>query len=747
MPLVYFSSNRMENVPEQAVYLGSTLDPGMVCTQVITDLRGSTAYFVLPRLAFDSNKVSYYTGKVTVYARTDGTGWGAPIFVGYIDQAQSNLRDERVEMIARSPLAYLRDRPINVKTAYNLTSAAATFSLGTTHHLPSINPYKVRDHEVQVRQMSGLMAYLYGTLDSFWQGITTFWVDGLVPAITAESVSVSRFQFNTTTAKPEFATTTREVSPLSDIIFRSSSTAGQILDYLVQLTPGLQVFELFTAAETSQIWIAYPQSMGSVVATAGRGNVDWRDVGGDVTELSVSVENSQLVNRVVGFGAPASCVVTVLSEMQDGAGMHVGLLPDWPLYVTGGATFGTAEPVPGIGTFDYSANTYNVSSVMPQRLSDVLLNPAVAIPGEPEYKPGYERVGRCWRLPNWFAYAEIERKGDLFIDPRTGAGIAIQVFAEVAVPVSQNPVPPTLPQYKDNYGYKWVQCFDFQFDPETRTLTFPKPIVTFYIATIGGIPLQPAKWTTAGLAHATTAGARYKLARIAITFTYSHQNWTLCSDTYLDNSSVISSSQATAILSGQPFVFERLDLRYTQATNANLELVQKYKEIFPTTSTDAFAKGNYIYQEPMDTETLVTYPDFIVAAHADVTTAGTAENLEDEKTTKVLAYVPVATNQYEPLGRLSAPVVLRNDIAKLRKVVQQVYGVKSKRPRKFQVAMNQLAKGVFRGMQLGFQNLANLSTRSDDSVDSVTHDLVRGETIIQTTNTPSDNTVASIIKG
>ena len=82
-----------------------------------------------------------------------------------------------------------------------------------------------------------------------------------------------------------------------------------------------------------------------------------------------------------------------------------------------------------------------------------------------------------------------------------------------------------------------------------------------------------------------------KLARVAITFTFLHPQYTMLADTYLSGGELVDDTRRNAIDSGVALVYERPDFGYLQMTNIDMPLSVNYREKIPTTSLERSDHG------------------------------------------------------------------------------------------------------------------------------------------------------------
>lgn len=721
-----FISDRIAEVPAQMVFVGNNHDPNFVCERITITSRGANATFRAPRLFFDSDKTEYIRQTITVYASSGNESMGEPLFIGWIETSASQLRGETVYMTAQSPLAVLYDRNVNVRSFYNNNNGVVGTTLGTTHFFLKDNPYLDGDQPT-IWQVSDILNYFYNTLDAYWKSLVVFQADNQIPPIALQQISTSRYIYDSDLQQPVLINEIKFINPFNDQIFRTQTTYGNVFEYLQQLAPGTQVFEVFTTSG-AYIYLAYPTSFGYMVGTVGLPNRDWRDIGADVLDLSVETNVGETINRVIGYGDDAACTITLMSETIDAEESLDGLIPDWPIIIDSPES--SMKPLVGVGAFDYDAGEYIFTTQYTQPILQVLKNTNHASPGQPDFIPGYQHVGKKWRLPNWFEFAEIERRGDIFINTKDGQSIGVQCFAvgvlDQKVQVGESAVIAHL--------YAWYQIPDgnFSFNMSDKTLS----LGSFYKHKI----IDPEDATKYLLDPATNK-PKEKPARIALTFTYKHQNHKLMSDTLIDSAGILPEITSTGIATGKPYVFERTDIGYSQITNIGLSLTKRYNEIPPQFLSDVFINGGKVFQEPIETPIPKFYNKLIIAA------VDPKSKRSDNNNAVIVYDEPTEQFVYEANEPpLELPIIIRDDTPKLREVTRKIYYMKSLIPRSFMCTFCNLVKYARRGMTLGLQNVNTVKGLAGDVIDTVDHDLIKGETSVRTTNQPGSDKFNSLIK-
>jgi hypothetical protein len=744
MTLVYFRSDRMELVPMQVVYVDGQHRPDIVCRMVTYDARGAKAILDPISKISDDDLRSLRRG-VQVYATYTGVGFGPPIFRGFIGAPNTNLRNEAVELVARSPFSYLYDMSCNVQTDFLIDRGnTQTFALGNTQYLLERNIYKPHEYEVVVTQIQQIVDVFYQHVcDLWWRDQVTFHVDPRLEPFLADTKTLHRFEYDAAfqpldvdARRVTIKEKNIEFSPIGAQTFRNVYF-GQVVNYILQRCPGLQVYEYFTENNT-QLWFGYPSLNGSAVITVGYGNFDWVAIGADVVELAVQSDNEATYNRAACHAANASCAITIFSETDDGLGNQLGLIPDWPLFDPTQAPV-AEDGVIGVGTFDYviglfttPKSRYSIKSTLKQTVDAVLINEEIANINSELYMPGYDDVGRKWRLPNWFALANIENTGDIFQDLSTGETVDVQVFVEMAVEQTQEG------ETVRHYKYDWVPYrAGFSFNAKEKTLTLqivPKTRYIIHELDEIGNPIFKLDETE----------DRYKLCRVALAFTYSHPLYALYGDTALDNGGVIEESKRTAIDTGETYHFERPDIGYSQMSNIDMPLKRQFFEKVPTTLAQAQAHKGLVYQEKAPSVDNVIYPSFLVTARVDgqheAIKKYIAQPADPANDTRESSTVPYARN----LGALAEPKVIRDESEEMWQVLYEVYDAVCKTPRSMQISLDGFSKAIARGTSIGIKNLRNHKF-DDDVIDTVYHDLSTGQTKFRTTNRPSMNEVNSII--
>lgn len=702
MPIVNLDAQAVETMPEVKVYASGTLSGTIICEEISIGRDGATARFRLDGSAgADYNVLPIVQSELVV--KIDDV----VRFAGWVDQPQSALRGERVVLLARSPLSWLRERSVNVRSA--ITGDAA---VGIEQRLMQWDEKRDVANILQPSQVVEYFASL--SLDAFWAARINFVFDPLIPPTAAVPQTLTRVEYDATTNAPKLAEYVKQVSPWGDQIFRMA-TWGQVLDYLCELVPGVQVFEEFgtsTATATASIVLSYAGRAGSMIARAGLYGYDWRTIGANVRELDVVTGGGDTANRAIGYGAPVACTITLMSESYNDDEVELlGLVPDWPVFDLSNDTPVTPAEMVGCCAYDYDLGVYVLASPWTQTLPAIIASAPAGTTGPPEDKPGLEFVGRRWRLPNWLAGAAIANK-DFFIDSASGNGIGYQVFVEKPVRYDSS----------GNYRYAWMLEPDADFDPATLTLTLKNLEWSFGLKVSGELTVLDESIR--------------KLCRVALTLTVEHPSKTLCVDSYLDAGSVITPAYATAITTGIPFVFQRDDLKQHQLSNIDYPFVRSVRERVIQSPVVAAGTGSCISREPMDTPDGITYDRFIMYA---------ARGGADE----ILAYVddtvPSDWHWIED-EKFAAARMVRDDYPTLATVVRNMLYTRCRRPRAFDVTFTHYYGDMRRGMALGIENLDNMAY-DRDIVDTVRHDLTDGTTRITTTNMPSGSTVTAITSG
>jgi hypothetical protein len=712
MPIIYMDPMKAEQVPSQRVFVGTAFDPTLVCQTVQVTNQATTAQFRAPTLRFDTDKLNYYKSEVTVYAdEFDGQG-GYPVFRGVMDGGKSKLRGEFVTFPGRSLLSYLRSRstclrnglrlPADLGVAQNTTR---TFAGPFKESFLEYDPYVVFKRQYTEWQPWDILSwYVENRLEPWFADRIKFYFDPDLSKLATRRVSLARWVVDDS-GEPVLEVQEIAKSPIGDQVFRLV-TWGHVLDFVAQLIPGVQMFEQFTDAG-AECWFMYPWRGGIVPVTIGKEGIDCRTAGATVNELENDVSNADLINRLVVVGLPASCTVTLLSETLDeeDASQNLGLVPDWPVYDLDADDLGEEKPLVGFG-FDYEANDYLHSTVVPQAITKMLAanNPEIGIPGNPDFVPGLEWVGRRWRLPNWFTFANMERGGDMFLDPRTGDVVNFQVFVE-SIKVTDA---------GDFYDWqRWP--YGVEVDWKHKRIVFAEAPFTNYLK------LQTTGPKT-GL-YVTDHSRGPKLCRVALTFTYSIDNFVPYADTYLKTLGVIDPSMLTAITPGQPLLFQRIDLGFSQITNIGMPLFRHYSETIPLSREDATANENQVFQTKLEDESPLEYSDLIV--HAEV---GLSE------LTRTFLDVTDTPHTLATDGPFTEAQVIRDDTPQLHSVAQEMLSYFARRPRRMSCALGHFSKAPARGNSAVFLNLAAGGGTGMDMIDSVSHDLERGQTAFTTNN-------------
>ncbi len=715
---VYFDPDKVNRPPEVQIYVDNQLWQGVVVEDISKNGMGHTATLTIPRYFFDTDLSKILNKEIVIYARNKGGGYGFPMFRGWADTPITNLKTESVKILCRSTLNYLRGRSVNFKSLFNLLVPGTyrTFATGPEQHFEDVNPY-VTERTPVLYQAADFLDYMYQLQESWMKTKWNYFIDPAIRRFELRDQTVFRFEIDGATSLPALVSQTIQVSPIGTQVFRFA-TWGQILDYLNDLMPGSMLIETFDAYTT---WLSfvYPQTMGTQSIVVGTEYRDWKEIGATVTDITNEVFGADATNRVGAFGAPATNVICLMTEVQDDNLNEIGLLPDYTLYEPDSAPIPLidiqyARGTPGVGAYNYTTKTYSHHLDLAQPIYKVLENPNIGKPGEAEYIQGYEHVGRRWRLPNWLAFAEMERTGEgMFVDPRSGSIVSFQVLVEMAteqVSIFDNDLsPPTPPVYL----YEWrLYTGGVQLDPRDRTLTLSEIPRTAFIN---------ANYT---LLENVDGSYPQKLARIALVVAVGNPNFVMYADSYLAANGVIEPSRANGIQTGTGPVFERPDMKYIQLTNLLMPFAQKYREVVPTTAVHVTDKKGKIWQEELETLKPTYYTDFIVGATLGLTEA-------------VSAYIGTGLSgpRRDGLAKLTEPRILRDDTATLWQLVLEQIQNRGKKPRALNIDLHIFANGIERGQQI---DLKNVDIEPDmDMVDSVTWNLRTGHTTITTTNQPA----------
>ena len=738
MPAVYVTTSTVKPVPAQRVLVGVVVDPTLVCSKVETNRDGSTATFRSLVLLMDSDKRAYLTSPVIVEAD------GVIIFRGYFDLALSELRRESVTLTARSVLPILRERNLFVPeyySAYNPDDVKQSAAKPPQITIPALDPYQYPAPNPLNLQPWEILGYFgMNNLDAWWRSQISIMFDPAFKPFEAELVQTLRWEWYGEPPRITLMTHSAYASPFPDQTFRLS-TWGELLDYFGEMLPGMVVDEVFLPTHTL-LYITTVGRAGLATATVGNGFGDIRTTGATVTDLELETTNADAVNRVVAFGGKVRCTASILSEdgqmVVEGSVWRPQLIPDWPMFdptlpaelaidypIWGRATMGEDPSVP------YARATAAPRTTQAQRVSAVMLNQRIADPGDPAFKKGYEDVGKKWRLPRSFMACDILTDTDFFKDPTTGDSVSFQAFVELAVPYEYDAPPPFVPGTRHKgFAYRWHWVQDAAFDAKAQTLTFKE---AYFTPVITGAPLG-------GYGTALTEG-EFKLARVALTFTFAHPNHALCSDTFLTCGGVIDPTVQTAIPTGQAYVFERPEMVWSQLSTLGFDVPIRARIVGATDGVTG-SPDYRMAEEAIDGDSIFNGGylrlDQLLMYAAGSGGGGVRARLHSGPAEGV-----DPRTQVEREIQTTDDIILRNDTGALYRTAWQVWAAKCRRPRAFKVSLVYLHPGLRRGQMVMLENLRNY-TGDGDYIESFEHNLETGETAFLTSNQPSDSTVRSL---
>ncbi len=503
---------------------------------------------------------------------------------------------------------------------------------------------------------------------------------------------------------------------MGDRIFRAADW-GRIIQWIQEIAPGAQVYEVYDDVAT-QIWFAYPSSNIERIRQGGLAsdNVNWAEQGATIEELDVAVTALEQVNRVVVTGGDASFVVAVASESIGGDTSHVGLIPNWPLLATdkiikGAVNYGSDIQVQGIGPFDYTTGEYQNVSLFYQPLFAALEDPDVTHEESPTYKQGFNKVGREWRLPNWFINKTLEHDNDIFQDDLKGKTVEYQLFIEKASAQCDSDG-----KLDGTWSYAWFNMppSTFHVDPKKQTLLLADVPATRFI--------RPED----GTLDMTESGK--KICRIALVFTYSDPDYALYADTFIDNEGIEPDLQ-NAIATGTALHIERPDLRYGQVTNINMPIIGEYNEVPPPMTVSDLIKleacGGMFTQVKAESPFDLTYREFMVAAR-------------DEAQEQTIVYTGLdGSDLREPTRALiTEPKVIQDDSKTVWRIANDVYNLYARRPRAFHILYPAFDRRFKRGVMVALDNMDEDYFFDGDCIEAITYDFVTARTRIVTTNQP-----------
>lgn len=695
MATVVLNRSTVYQIPKQYVYIDGKLDPSLVCTTVQVTSTGAVAAFDAPLQMFDSDKAPYLSKPVVVMVE----GSSQPIFRGFLDASHAELRGERVTMQARSALSYLREHPLVERRAYN----GAQSGVGTEISFPATVPEHVDMPTPRVWHPHEILATLAAvTLSDWWVQNISLILDPSVSAVQPVDNQVKSFSVGQNGV--EIVTVTRRESPLGDQVFRGG-TWGQVLDFMVELCPGLVLSEVFTFSK-SIVYFYYIARCGSVTLPVGVRGYDWSSVGAVVSDLSVDTAAGDAYNRICGFGAPLEFVVSLVSEhFVDVSGSRKaskGLVPDWPIYDIA-APLQTPAPATdeliAASSFNYVNGKY-ASTVGDMRLFEqlaktVIESPQLADPESPAFNKKYEFVLRRYRLPALFSKFEVVSASDLLPDIKSGGTGALQVFVECVVA-------------KDGkHVYVMQPATDWEFDYGRKAVIFKRPQICPVLDQHGAIT------------------DKQKAAKVAVTLVCRTTQYQLMVDSWLNQQ--VPPNLDLPIGSGRTFAFERPDLRRVLISNIGYPFTTEYLDFAPEPST--YTESGYFVPEKQTTPYNVTYKDFLLS-------------LTDKSGRTALA-IYSATVAQPPIGEqvgseLSTALTILDQAPVLADAVAKIFWRKCKRPRQFSIQVPFLVCGLLRGQVVSIANLSNNYSPDCDMIDSIVYDLVEAKTDIKTTNTPAE---------
>lgn len=702
MPSITPGSYTVPLIPRAYVTFGAQPDLSLVCTNISITAKGATATIEAPLMFADTPASAYYMSPVTIYV----DDYPTPVFRGFFDTSIRHLRAESVTFTARSVWSFLQDIKLFTPHDYNLIAGGLTTQANPLLYILADNPY-THDNEARVWQPAEIVNALQARLDGFWQAHAMLMTDPNIPQVLPIEQTVYSIGYDALTEKPTFTSGVRNIAPYPEIVLRESTTIGEAMDMVCELVPGTQVFELFTN-EGTQVYVAYPQSFGGLIGTAGVPGMDWRDMGGNIVDLDIEAASGSSTNRVIARGAQASCVVTLMSEtgVEGDEGVQLtGLIPDWDLYTE--STSVEVKGLQGVSLYKYNDDCeYEVNGIHKQTIHVVMDNPYTGKPGQPEYVSGYENVGRRYRLPNWFEFAEIENNGNVLVDKATGRSVKVQAFYEAAVYQGETEGPPPVGFYK----YCWFETKDFVFNQREKTITFGNVYITDFLGKVGSDLWQ------------VRSDLGPKLCRVAVTLTYSHPAYSMVVDSYLDAGMELPQFQGTAIETGNAYTFSDDSLGWTQASNINMPFITSYGERY-------VSGEKRIKPFPLAAPASVVYPELILAAH-------TEDAPDTQSSANVMTYLTETFGQHNPGNQpaFTVPFVLRDDSARLRSKCYQVLYQKLRKARTINATFRMLLPYARRGMTFVANNFNGLDQPAGDIINQVSHDFVTGATTVRTTN-------------
>jgi hypothetical protein len=372
--------------PRQEVRVNGIRRPDVICASVKRGLgsggglaiQGSAAVFRFPRARVDDELDWLADAEIEVYG-SDRSGASATergvVFRGYVslDSRKLDSETDEVRFTARSVLAILAD-----------------------------------PHGVYVGQGAGVGTVRYPRYDRYTGAETGWTLDGIIQDLFASGVLPDAWRGKVRLGSLDGARRAGQRIQMPDITFRAASY-GAALRKLLELAPDVWVRERYGPTITYLDFGQFGRPAG--LRTLRAPTATEQTAGGAMLAASeMDSDNSQIVSRVVGFGAGVETMLTTGTVDPPPPWPAVSaayLEPDW----------GDASPYPlGLG-----------ESLTPAE-QDVLDYPDLANLSKPGYNPLYSQIFRRFRLPECLRTLDVQ--GNNTAIDGSGQRVKLQVFGE-----------------------------------------------------------------------------------------------------------------------------------------------------------------------------------------------------------------------------------------------------------------------------------------------------------------------------
>lgn len=440
--------------PRQQVTI-ENLSIGTVVDEYVTVLSvtqnhgagGSQASFAVDRMRFDSNRSLYRNAHITVAHESALDGTYSIIFQGFVVSDSASLTSNREEYTFE---------------ARSVVSLLDKVKVGTADKVPKYVFWR-RDPHTGLRTNwtpRRVLQNLWGKLPSGWAAYVGL---GDLSALTTTYGELPvDWEF---TDESYLSALTKVLSVYGDVSFRERWNG--------QGAPRVSL-DFFRVAERNAV-------QRIVVGASGQSCMD---AGSFVMEVTEQCTLSQSTNRVITYGAPVQCMITVtnfygLTIYGDGT-TYQAQIDD--------TRFGTAAELLVAG-WDNTAITIQVPqpdgtkiprTATPEAL--VLEEPERAKPGSPFFVPQCQNVFRRWVLPSCLWPLAKQKSNCLkrLYPDRAGekwneAAYPMQVWK---VPYRLDPNPNTT---RDTYGVEVADTYrrvdSVKYDLETNSFTTAEPVL------------------------------------------------------------------------------------------------------------------------------------------------------------------------------------------------------------------------------------------------------------------------------